>query len=115
MSERITQLIAERYQLNEETIRSIIKDIFSWVHEISYKRSVSEAMINSYWQISEEACWHLCGIILESYKDNEYCHDAKGELITGMQYFNVQMLKRFKPILDKWEIEKIWELETNND
>ena len=38
MSEWIIQLLAERYNLNEETVNSIIRDIFSWVHEISYKK-----------------------------------------------------------------------------
>ena len=52
---------------------------------------------------------------MESYKDNDYCKDAEGELLTGIQYYNVQMLRKFKPILEKWEIEKMWELEIDKD
>ena len=115
MRECFIKLLSKRCQLNEETIEAIIIDIFSWVHEVSYKKGVSEAIIESYREFGEAVCWHLFGLIMESYKDDEYCNDAKGELLTGMQYFNVQMLKRFKPILDKWEIEKKWELETNTD
>ena len=71
--------------------------------------------MESHRQFGEEVCWHLFGLIMDSYKDDEYCNDAKGELLTEMQYFNVQMLKRFKPLIAKWEIEKVWELESDND
>jgi hypothetical protein len=105
------RMLAKRYQLNEETLLAVVTDVFGWIHEISYKKRVSEAIRETYWIFGPEIAWHLFGIIMDAFENEEYCQDAKGELLTEMQYFDVQMLKRSRTILDKWDIEKKFEFE----
>lgn len=102
-------MLSKRYNLHEETLLALLKDILGWIHEISYKKSISESIRETYRIFGEETGWHLFGIIMDAFENEEYCQDAKGELLTAMQYFDVQMLKRFRPILDKWDIEKKFE------
>lgn len=106
------RILSKRYNLNEETLLALTKDIFGWIHEISYKKSVSETIIETYRNFGEETGWHLFGIIMDAFENEEYCQDAKGELLTAMQYFDVQMLKRFRTIIDRWDIEKKFESES---
>jgi len=105
MEERLLSTLSKRYQLDEETTRALLKDVIEWAHQSAYKKSIGQAVIDSYWEFGEEFCWHLFGFAMEAY------HSDESELLTMMQYFNTQMLKRFRPILDKWEIEKKQELE----
>lgn len=48
---------------------------------------------------------------MAAYKNEKYCEDASSDLLVMMQYFNTKMLKQFRPILEKWDIEKEQELE----
>ncbi len=106
MKDDLCRVLARRYRLSEETVRALVKDVFAWAHETAFKESPFQAVFQAYGNFGEDICWHLFGLLMEAYRDEKYCHDAEQDLLTAMQYFNTALLKKNRPIMEKWEIEK---------
>ncbi len=106
MKDPLARILAKRYRLSDETVRALVKDVLGWAHETAFKESPFQAVFQAYTNFGEDTCWHLFGLLMEAYRDEESCHDAEQELLTAMQYFNTALLKKNRPIMEKWEIEK---------
>ena len=68
--------IVEKYNISPQMVSSIGIDILKFLHEIAYKEHMGLAMMYTQFNIGEEACYHLGGIVSKCYSNgDELCVD----------------------------------------
>jgi len=87
-------------------MRASFRDLLRALHEALIKSWSAEEkgiIAQTYWALGDEAAFHLGGIL---------AHFGNVEVGVELEYLDSRM-KRFRKILDQWELERDMEIEGN--
>jgi hypothetical protein len=91
--------VANERNCSPELVRAIVTDCLAELHEASYKGGLGRGLWGAYYELGPLAAWHYLGLLRQAAEAGE-----PGEL--EEYYLRIDpSLKRFRTIIDRWDLE----------
>jgi hypothetical protein len=106
--DRFTERTSAGHNVSPELVRTVITEFLRELHECIFKEeSYVHALPKILFQIGDEALYHFGGVLIESTGDD--CGDFGGMANESIARLAGYRLKRFRTLVEKWEMEKVWD------
>ncbi|MCZ2153559.1 MAG: hypothetical protein LC114_06605 [Bryobacterales bacterium] len=94
----IADRIAKERNVQPELVRAIATDVLRALDEVSFKQGLTPAIVECYWEVGNEAAYHLGGLLAES------AELEPGEVSENFARLDPS-LSRFRTVRDRWTQE----------